>query len=95
MDTEDNVEVPKPQQRWLPLESNPEVGSSKNKIEGDVTSSQAIETLRFSPPEMDRWPLAPILMSLMLKIPNSDIVSMTRNLLASKDMSRGKRRRAE
>lgn len=33
-------------------ESNPDVGSSKNKIDGDVTNSQAIETRLFSPPEM-------------------------------------------
>lgn len=35
----------------------PEVGSSRNMIEGLVTSSQAIETRRFSPPEMERWPI--------------------------------------
>ena len=35
----------------------PLVGSSKNRIEGLVTSSQAIDTLRFSPPEMPRLPV--------------------------------------
>lgn len=34
----------------------PLVGSSRNRIDGLVTSSQAIETRRFSPPEIDRLP---------------------------------------
>ena len=34
----------------------PLVGSSKKRIDGLVTSSHAMETRRFSPPEMDLWP---------------------------------------
>ena len=36
--------------------SNLLVGSSKNKIDGDMTNSHAIETQCFSPPEMEQWP---------------------------------------
>lgn len=34
----------------------PLVGSSRNRIEGLVTSSHAIDTRRFSPPEIERRP---------------------------------------
>jgi hypothetical protein len=34
----------------------PLVGSSRNRIDGLVTSSHAIDTRRFSPPEIERWP---------------------------------------
>lgn len=35
---------------------SPLVGSSRNRMEGLVTNSQAIETRLFSPPEIDRLP---------------------------------------
>ena len=34
----------------------PLVGSSRKRIDGLVTSSQAIDTRRFSPPEIERAP---------------------------------------
>lgn len=52
---------------WVLHHTNPLVGSSKNKMLGLVTSSQAMPTRRFSPPEMPR-PLPssePISWSLM------------------------------
>jgi hypothetical protein len=67
----------------------PLVGSSKNKIDGLVTSSQAILTLLFSPPLILLFPLSPILESLIPQIPSSFIVSNILNFFASKLISRG------
>jgi hypothetical protein len=38
------------------LRNVPLVGSSRNRMDGLVTSSQAIDTRRFSPPEIERLP---------------------------------------
>ncbi|KAH3687053.1 hypothetical protein WICPIJ_001966 [Wickerhamomyces pijperi] len=76
------------------LESKPEVGSSRNKIEGDVTNSQAMETLRFSPPEIPLSKSDPMTLSLMCKILNSFKTSNTFLSLVSKAMDLGRRSKA-
>lgn len=73
----------------------PEVGSSAKMMDGEVTSSHAIDTRRFSPPEMARLPDSPTLLSRMPRMPSSCIVSRTLSFLSSNDMSRGRRRSAE
>lgn len=44
---------------YSPLRNVPLVGSSRKRIDGLVTSSHAIDTRRFSPPEIERWPRRP------------------------------------
>ena len=64
-------------------------------MDGLVTSSHAIETRRFSPPEMPLAPLSPTRLSRIPRIPSSCIVSSVRMRLSSNAMSRGRRSRAE
>ena len=59
------------------------MGSSKNRMDGLVTSSHAIDTLLFSPPEIDRCPESPILESRRCKIPSSFMVSNVLYFFAS------------
>lgn len=73
----------------------PEVGSSKKRILGEVTSSQAIETRRFSPPLSPRFPALPIRLFAIAIIPNSVIVSWTRRSFAAKDIVFGSLNSAE
>ena len=53
---------------YSPLRNVPLVGSSRKRIDGLVTSSHAIDTRRFSPPEIERWPRRPQSTSVVTKI---------------------------
>src|SRR5882757_734356 len=64
--------------KFVKRQTLPLVGSSRNNIDGLVTSSQAMETRLFSPPEMDRRPVGNIRLRLsheqITSIPESPIL---------------------
>jgi len=71
------------------VESNPVVGSSRNIMPGDMRSSVAMETRRFSPPDRPRENWSPIKESASFSMPKSRMVWPTRRRRAFVDVPIG------
>mmetsp|Transcript_15970 Transcript_15970/g.20875 ORF Transcript_15970/g.20875 Transcript_15970/m.20875 type:complete len:107 (+) Transcript_15970:567-887(+) len=78
----------------LVFESNPEVGSSKNKIDGLMTSSLATATRLRSPPEIPRRVAPPTTECCTLSNPRSCKVACTNEWTCSSEILCGVLRRA-
>mmetsp|Transcript_68686 Transcript_68686/g.191556 ORF Transcript_68686/g.191556 Transcript_68686/m.191556 type:complete len:357 (+) Transcript_68686:1758-2828(+) len=65
--------------------SRPEVGSSRNSTGGCVSSSTAIETRRFSPPEIPRCMSLPMVTSEIDERPSCITTSLARSFLSANE----------
>lgn len=75
--------------------SRPEVGSSRKRIDGLVTSSIPTDTRLRSPPLIPRTSSSPILLFLHASSPSSAITVFTRFSFSATDTERGNRSLAE